>query len=123
MFRFMLGLPFSYRQKKLARDRPQIDKATFVARISAQGGDERAAGLVWNALLANRMAEGFTPYPEDSLGRVYGIADEELDEDLIARTLKELSVPLPDLAFVKALGEIDTPLRVAQFVKECRRAI
>jgi len=121
MIRFLFGLPFSYRQKKLAASRPPIDKEQFVSRILAEGGDERAAAMVWDALVADWVIEGFTPYPEDSLGRVYGIAEEELDDDLIARTLKELGLPIPDRDFVKRFGMIDSPRRVAQFVSECRR--
>lgn len=121
MIKFLLGLPFSYRQNRLARGRPRIDKAEFISRVIAQGGDDRAAEAVWDVLVADWTSEGFSPYPEDSLGRVFGVAEEELDEDLVSRTLKDLDLPLPDREFTKQFGVIDTPLRVAQFVSECRR--
>lgn len=121
MIKFLCGLPFSYRQKKLAASRSPIDKAQFVSRILAEGGDEQAAEMVWDALLADRVVESLTPYPDDSLGHVYGIAEEELDEDLIARILKELNLPMPDRNLVDRFGVIDSPRRVAQFVSECRQ--
>ncbi len=37
MIRFLLGLPFSYRQKRLAARRAPIDKEQSVSRISAEG--------------------------------------------------------------------------------------
>lgn len=52
MIKFLFGLPFSYRQKKLAARRSPIDKEQFVSQISADGSDERRAELVWDALLA-----------------------------------------------------------------------
>jgi len=121
MISFLLGLPFSYRQKKLAGERGRIDKPEFVSRIVAGGGDERAGEILWDALVSGCVSEGFTPYPDDSLGRVYGVAEEDLDEDLILRTLRELHIPIPDRDFVQSFGVIDSPLRVAQFVAECRK--
>jgi hypothetical protein len=121
MLRFLFALPFSYRQKKLTASRSPIDKEQFVSRISAAGGDERAAAIVWDTLLAGWVIEGFTPYPDDSLRRVYGVADEELDDDLIARTLEELHLPIPDRDVVERFGIIDSPCRVAQLVSECRQ--
>jgi hypothetical protein len=64
----------------------------------------------------------FTPYPGDSSGSVFGIAEEELDEDLILSMLRELAVPIPTKAQVSAFGPVDTPLRIAQLVALCRRS-
>ena len=121
MIRFLLGLPFSFRQTRLANSRPRIDKAEFVLRVVSQGGDRRGAEILWDALVSNWANKGFSPYPEDSLGRVFGIADEELDDDLISHTLNSLELPLPNREFTKRFGEIDTPLRIAQLVSECRQ--
>lgn len=121
MFRFILGLPFSYRQKRLAAMRPMIDKEQFISMITTDSADRHAAGKIWDALVADRVDENFAPYPDDSLGRVYGIAEEELDKDLIARLLKELNIPIPDRDFTKRFGIVDSPRRVADFVGACRR--
>ena len=51
---FLFRLPFSLRQRHLARDRKALTETEFV---------------------------GFTPYPEDSPGSVFGITEEEKDED------------------------------------------
>lgn len=39
MIRFLLGLPFSYRQKKVAASRASIDRKVFVSRVSEEGGE------------------------------------------------------------------------------------
>jgi hypothetical protein len=123
MIKFLFGLPFSYRQRKLAASRPPIGKEEFVSMVSTEDADRQAVERIWEALVADRVDEGFAPYPDDSLGHVYGIAEEELDEDLIARVLKDLDIPIPDRDFTKRFGVIDSPRRVAQFISECRRSV
>jgi hypothetical protein len=120
MIKYLFGLPFSRRQKKLAADRMPMTKAAFVADIVASGGDSQAASLVWDRLAAWRIVESFTPYPDDSLSRVFGIADEELDDDLIVRMFEELNLILPEQKPVREFGVIDSARRAAQFVSLCR---
>lgn len=121
MIRFIFGLPFSLRQKRLAATRPHIDKEQFISLMTKEGADQQVAGKIWDALVADRIDENFAPYPDDSLGRIYGIAEEELDQDLIARILKELNIPIPDYDFTHRFGVVDSPRRVAEFIGECRR--
>jgi len=97
-----------------------MDKAQFIRDIAATGGDSRAAEMVWDALLAGGLEAGFTPYPDDSLARIYGIAEEELEVDLVARIFKEIGLPLPDSAAAKTFGTVDSPRRLVQFVSRCR---
>jgi hypothetical protein len=118
--RTLLGLPFSDRQKRRGRQRKPLDEAEFVREIMVGGGDRAAAILVWKKLQDWVCAENFTPYPSDNLENVFGIAEEELDEDLILSILQELSVPPPSDEALSVFGRIDTPLRVAQLVARCR---
>ena len=98
-----------------------MNKEQFVAQISARDGDPSAAKLLWDAIVPDWVVDGFTPYPDDSLERVYGIAEEEKDEDLILRILNELDVPVPSDDFVESYGVVDSPLSIAKFVAQCRR--
>ncbi|TAK52189.1 MAG: hypothetical protein EPO25_14295 [Gammaproteobacteria bacterium] len=123
MIQFLLGLPFSYRQKKLTAGRPSIGQEQFVSMISTDSADRSTAEKIWDALVACRIDNNFAPYPDDSLGRVYGIAEEELDQDLIARILKDLDLPIPDRDFTERFGVIDSPRRVAKFVSEWRQRV
>ena len=85
-------------------------------QIVSQGGDRDAAIAVWEELKDSTHGNGFTPAPSDSLSSLFGIAEEELDEDLILAILQKLNVPIPDQEFVSAFGVVDTPLQVARFV-------
>ena len=121
MIRFPLGLPFSYRQRTLAASRPPMSKDKFISSIVAEGGDGLAADKIWNALASARVIDEFTPYPGDSLGRVYGIAEEELDQDLIARVFMDLELASPDREVTNQFGVIDSPQGVALFVSRCQQ--
>jgi hypothetical protein len=118
----LFGVPFSWRQRRLARFRSPLTESDFVKSITEFGGDRMAAVVLWRRLKDWTSVRDFTPYPGDSLGFVFGIAEEELDEDLILDVLKELAVPIPTQAQLSAFGPIDTPLRIAQLVAFCRRS-
>lgn len=81
-----------------------------------------AAVALWNRLRDWTYVSDFTPYPTDSLGSVFGMAEEELDEDLVLAILQELNVPVPSKELVAEFGTADTPARVALLVALCRKA-
>jgi hypothetical protein len=120
MIQKILALPFSKRQKILAKNRPRLSHADFTRAIVSGGGDEQAADLVRTKLQDWIYNESFSPYPEDSLSSVFGIAEEELDEDLILDVLMKLGVPTPSQQDVEAFGPIDTALDVARLVALAR---
>jgi hypothetical protein len=64
-------------------------------------------------------AEGFTPYPTDDLGAIFGIAEEELD-DLILGMFQSLNVPPPGKEFLAGFGPVNTPLSLARLEAQCR---
>lgn len=119
----ILALPFSHRQKRLMKSRPALSMDEFVRQVSDAGGDREAAAAVHRKLMDWAYVDGFTPYPEDSLGQVYGIAEEELDEDFILDILNVLSVPLPSKERLSAFGPVATPLQVAQLVSLARAGL
>jgi hypothetical protein len=114
-------MPFSARQARLAQKREALNEEEFVRRIAHDGGDRDAATVLWTKLVNSRYPDNFTPYPSDSLLKVFGIAEEELDEDLILAILNELNVRPPSKEVLSQFGVIDTPLRVAQLIALCRR--
>src|SRR5688572_16990107 len=79
----LLGIPFTWRQRRLLDTRAPLDEAAFVDQVVAGGGDRAAAASLWARLRDWIYVEGFTPYPCDDLEHVYGIAEEELDEELV----------------------------------------
>ena len=52
---------------------------------------------------------------------MFGIAEEELEIDLIADILIRLKLPLPTTDLLDGFGAVDTPLQVARLVSEMRR--
>lgn len=116
-------MPFRLRQKRLAKEREPLTESDFVASIANAGGDPEAARLVHQELQGWLYAEGFTPYPSDDLERIYGIAEEELDEDLILGVFKQIGLQPPNSEAVKVFGKVQTPLDVARFVKVARTGL
>lgn len=117
----LLALPISLRQLRLARSRQALCEVEFVQQIADCGGDIDAAKILWRELKDWTCVDGFTAYPGDSLGSVFGMAEEELDEDLVLGILNELNIAIPSQEFVSAFGVVDTPLQVATFVARCRQ--
>jgi hypothetical protein len=57
---------------------------------------------------------------QDRFDRAYGLAEEGLDENLVLRILTDVGVPVASREFVRRFGTIDSPLRIAQLVLQCR---
>lgn len=113
--------PWSVRQRQLAGARPPLGDHEFVTEIAERGGDPDAAFLILAHLKDWGLEQGFSPYPDDDLERVYGIAEEELEADLLSAILKRLSLPLPTTANLTRFGPVQTPAQIAQLVAQIRR--
>jgi len=92
----------------------------FVAHIARAGGDTDAAEWVRRHLLEWTVAPGFTPHPNDDLHHLFGIDEEERDEDLVLALFEQLGLPAPTTELVARFGPVDTPLRVARLVRFAR---
>jgi hypothetical protein len=120
MVQKFLALPFSARQSALARKRPPLSYSDFVSSITRLDGDQEAASLIYSKLQDWVYHEDFTPYPDDSLSSVFGIAEEELDEDIILDLFVKLGLSTPSQQVVEAFGLIDTATSVARLVAFAR---
>lgn len=118
---FLLSMPFSLRQRKLQRKRQSVDRSEFVAIVERQGGDREAAGWIWDRLRADCSIDDFSPRPADEFGWVFGVRDEDLDEDFVLGVFKDAQLRPPTTAEAAQFGPIDTPLRLAQFVANSRK--
>jgi hypothetical protein len=97
------------------------NKSEFVQQITSQGGDGPTAESLWERLKDCIYTDAFTPYPTDDLQAIFGITDEELDEDLVLAILREEKVSIPTEEILSDFGPTWTPLQVALLVKRCRR--
>ncbi|HXC74279.1 MAG TPA: hypothetical protein VN640_06320 [Sphingomicrobium sp.] len=112
----ILAFPFSGRQSALSKSRPSLSASDFVGLIRDSGGDVEAAKIIHSKLQDWIYHQSFTPYPGDSLASVFGIAEEELDEDLILDVFSILELATPSEPELKAFGVIDTATDIARLV-------
>jgi hypothetical protein len=116
--KFITALPMSLRQRRLAMTRTPIGEIQFVTRIREAGGDADAASFIYQHLLDWIYVDGFTPYPDDRLGDLYGLAEEERDDDIIREIFKKLDVKLPTNEVLAAFGDVDTPAQISRLVQQ-----
>ena len=107
MFRYIVRLPWSERQRQLAAKRPRMTKDQFVAQSGTTELGMRAAALLWEELQPWRAWDSFTPYPYDDFGEVFGLGEGELDEDIILQILRALNVPTPGDHEIAMIGKGD----------------
>ena len=115
----LFEMPFSSRQRKLASSRPAISESDFVDRTASSDLGRAAATSLWKKLQDVKVRDELTPYPDDDLLRVYGLADEDLDEDIILAVIKEVGASVPSREVVTAFGPVRTPLDVVRLVESC----
>ena len=121
--KFLLELPLVLRQRRLSSERAQMTRDQFVHETASTELGKLAAAHLWDKLFALKVHGDFTPYPSDSLLNVYGLAEDDLDVDIIMDVLKRLNCAVPDQATVDAIGAINTPADVVRFVEaSCSRS-
>jgi hypothetical protein len=108
-FTRILQWPLYQRQRRLARSRVALSKQAFAEELAGSDVGRAAASLLWDALLAVRCCEEFCPDPSDDFLEVYGLAEEDLDEDMILEILRRLAQPIPDERVLTTVGPVRTP--------------
>ena len=117
--RNVLSFPFRDRQLRLMHDRKGATPNDFCE--SFEGEFERAvAKKTLDYLQEFVMVDSFIPALDDSLLDIYGIADEELNEDILLQFLNDFDISIPSQQAVDEFGEVNTPRRVVEFVSFAR---
>jgi hypothetical protein len=112
----ILEFPFRGRQKRARRCRDDVTKETFIQALVLDEGSKEAASLLWDLLVDSAVIPDFRPLPDDKLLWLYGLADEDLDEDIILRIFNELKITPPSSQITEAVGEIRTPRDILRLV-------
>jgi hypothetical protein len=107
--RFIAQLPFSRRQRHALQSRDGVTRDHFVSELAADDIEASAAGLLWDKLVQAAVISDFRPMTDDNFLHLYGLADEDLDDDLISEILIKLNLPLPSATDLSLIGNIDTP--------------
>lgn len=104
--------PFYYRQKDIAEDRDAWTEQDFLDHFAESGVVNEIARAVWGALEQEADTTGFAPRPTDDLLQVYGLAEEDLD-DLILAVLERCGCRVPPPSETEKMDPVQT---VADFV-------
>ena len=114
-----LEMPFSGRQRKLASTRPQTSKANFIEGAAATDLGRIAAASLWDRLNEIKVVQEFSPSPEDDLFKVYGLAEEDLDEDVVLSLIEEVGVTVPTKERLDRFGVVKTPRDIVRLIEAC----
>lgn len=112
----ILDFPFNIRQRKISQIREYIDEEKFIQDIVSNGGDRYVAKEIYLHLRNWICDNEFSSDIHDNLEIIYGIADEELDDEFIFKILNILNIHIPSYDFTNSFGKINTPLDVARFI-------
>ena len=115
----LLEMPFSGRQRKLASTRLPISKTGFIEDSASTDLGKIAAAHLWQKLNGIKVDENFTPSPEDNLLSVYGLAEEDLDEDIILSIIREVGVGVPTKDTLEDFGPVHTPHDIIKLIERC----
>lgn len=94
-----------------------MSEQEFVDRTASSEIGKSAASMVWEKLRDVAIVDIFISYPDDDLLRTYGLADEDLDEDIILEILKALNRTVPGEDALHMIGPIELPVDIVRLVE------
>ena len=119
MFSFRrLISPVWLKQRNLAVGRLPISKERFVSAVSSTELGRVAAWMLWEKLRHEVVYDGFTPYPDDDLLKVFALAEEDLDEDIILEIISATGSIIPDSDMLCCFGAVKTPYDIIRLIEE-----
>lgn len=107
--------PLHSRQKDLAESRDAWTEHEFLDYFAESGVAHGITRAVWEALGQEADPEGFTPRPTDNLLQVYGLADDDLD-DLILAVLERCGCRVPPPSETEKMDPVLTVADMVIFV-------
>ena len=119
----LLELPLRRRQRELASSRAPMARQTFIDLTASTDVGRAAAAMLWDKLSSLKVCEEFTPYPSDDLLSTFGVAEEDLDVDVITDIAKSLSRSVPDQATVEIFRAVATPAHVVRLIEATPAAV
>lgn len=116
--KLILGRPLLVRQRDLASGRSPMTKEHFIEAVSSTDLGEAAANFLWEKLSELVVYDGFTPHPDDDLLKVYGLAEEDLDEDVILEIIRVTASNVPDQEALAQFGPVNTPSDIIRLIEK-----
>lgn len=102
---------------RLAANRPRMSKEQFVNDVASSDLGRLAADLLWEKLVEVAVCDQFTPYPSDDLLKVFGLAEEDLDEDIIFEIITTIGSTVPGSVVLKEFGPVNTPADIVRLIE------
>lgn len=109
--------PLARRQRKLALGRQSLTELDFVNQVSSNALGRAAASLLLRKLTERVFCEEFSPYPNDDLLLTYGLAEEDLDIDVVLDIIKTVKCPMPSREVLASIGPITTPHDIIRLIE------
>lgn len=81
-----------------------------------------AAAMLWDKLSEAVVYERFTPYPDDDLLTTFGLAEEDLDQDIVLDLVLKTASVVPSREMLKRFGPVNTPADVIRLIEATPRA-
>lgn len=97
------------------KTRERYTKDNFQEQLSDAGGDSEVIEDVWT-ILTDHAIDGFKPKPDDNLQYIFGLAEEELDEDVILKLLQTYGCRIPNEREIASMWPVDTVQDLVLFV-------
>ena len=119
MLQRILDWPFRGRQLRAMNLREGYTKDHFQEQLLNAGADTETIEQVWT-LLADHAVEGFKPKPEDNLQYLFGLAEEDLDEEVILALLEANGCHIPNESEVARMGPLDSVHDLVMFVSSLK---
>lgn len=112
----ILEWPWRKRQTRLMKSRASYTKEDFALFFQQQKIPQRILDEVWKALVYEAVIDGFKPHPEDNLETVFGIADEDKDEDVILALLQRCGCRVPSTEETMQMAPVNTVADLVNFL-------
>ncbi len=103
------------------RARQSHSKEEFVGFFAGRGVAREIADEVWKILTENAAIDGFKPHPEDDLLAVFGLAEEDLDEDVVLELLQHCGCRIPQPSDIDGMKPLTTVADLVDFLSEMKR--
>jgi len=117
--RKLIGWPHQSRQALLMKARQSYEVEQFVSSFRNVGSDEDIAKDVWSMLSSCAEISDFKPMPEDDLDHVFGLMEEDLDEDILHVLLIKHNCRVPNETEMEGF-DIVTVGDIVRFITVCK---
>lgn len=90
------------------KSRASYTKEDFARFFEQQNVPQKILDEVWDAIMDVAVIDDFRPHPEDNLEKDFGLADEDLDEDVILALLHRCGCRVPSMEEMLKMDPVDT---------------